>query len=61
MRKSPSSNEEASAAVAPLAPQRGADARQQLVDAERLGHVVVGAGIERFDLGPFLAFHRQAR
>ena len=31
-------------------PQRDADARQQLLGAERLRHVVVGAGIERPDL-----------
>ena len=29
----------------------GADARQQLLDAERLGHVVVGAGVQRLHLG----------
>ena len=32
------------------AAQHGADARQQLLDVERLGHVVVGAGVERGDL-----------
>ena len=32
---------------------------QQLLNAERLGHVVVGAGIERLDLGPLLITHRQ--
>jgi hypothetical protein len=33
---------------------RRADARQKLIDPERLGHVIVGAPIERFDLGAFL-------
>ena len=33
--------------VGPRAAQRGAQAREQLVDAERLRHVVVGAGVER--------------
>ena len=32
------------------AAQRGAQAGQQLVHAERLGDVVVGAGVERRDL-----------
>ena len=32
------------------APQRRADAREQLLGVERLGHVVVGAGVERGDL-----------
>ena len=32
------------------APQRGAQAREQLLDAERLRHVVVGARVERRDL-----------
>ncbi len=35
-------------------PQRRAYARKQLADAERLGHVVVGAGVECFDLCAFL-------
>src|SRR3984893_17797088 len=33
---------------------RRADARQKLVDPEGLGHVIIGAPIERFDLGAFL-------
>src|SRR5205807_7023995 len=32
---------------------RRADARQKLIDSEGLGHVIVGAAIERFDLGAF--------
>src|SRR5438067_12319601 len=39
--------------------QRRADAGAQLVDADRPGHVVVGARVERFDLGLLLALHRQ--
>ena len=30
--------------------EHGADAREELLDVERLGHVVVGAGVERGDL-----------
>ena len=41
------------------APQRGAQPRQQLVDAERLGDVVVGAGIERGDLLVLVADGRE--
>src|ERR1700724_4307766 len=33
---------------------RRADPRQKLIDPERLGQVIVGAAIERFDLGAFL-------
>ena len=33
----------------------GAHARQQFVHPERLGHVVVGAGVQRFDLDIFFA------
>ena len=39
--------------------QRHAHARQQLAGAERLGHVVVGAGVERGDLVALLAARRQ--
>jgi hypothetical protein len=39
------------------APQRGAEPRHQLARAEGLGHVVVGAGLERLDLCVLLA-HR---
>src|SRR5262245_37334136 len=42
--------------LAATAPERGPDAREQFVDAERLGHVIVGARIEGLDLRPFLAF-----
>ena len=59
-RKSPASNDATSLVRARRgAPQRRAHARHQLVDAERLGHVVVGARVERLDLRPLLAFHRQ--
>jgi hypothetical protein len=37
--------------VAAAATKRRADAREQLVDPERLGDVVVGPRIERLDLG----------
>ena len=37
------------------APQRGAEARHELARAEGLGHVVVGAGLERLDLRVLLA------
>jgi len=33
---------------------RRADARQEFIDAEGLGDVIVSAAIERFDLGGFL-------
>ena len=36
--------------VSRRAPDQGAQPRQHLLDAERLGHVVVGAGIEARDL-----------
>ena len=60
IRKSPASND-ASSSPPPRrrAPQRRAHARHQLVDAERLGDVVVGARVERFDLRALLALHRQ--
>jgi hypothetical protein len=35
--------------------QIGAHARQQFLDPERLGDIVVGASIERLDFGLFLA------
>ena len=40
------------------APQRRRDPRQQLLDAERLGHVVVGAEVERGDLVAVAAARR---
>ena len=40
-------------------PQRGADARQQFLGAERLRDVVVGAGVERAHLVAFGAARRQ--
>ena len=40
-------------------PQRHADARQQLLGAERLRHVVVGAGVERADLVGLRAARRE--
>ena len=33
---------------------RRADARQKLIDPEGLGHIIVGAEIECFDLGAFV-------
>ena len=45
--------------VAVRAPERRPHAREQLVDAERFGDVVVGARIERLHLRPLLAFDRQ--
>ncbi len=41
------------------APQRGAQTSQQLVHAERLGHVVVGPGVERRHLVVLGVAHRQ--
>ena len=41
------------------AAQRGAQAGEQLVHPERLGHVVVGAGVERRDLVGLAVAHRQ--
>ena len=41
------------------AAQRGAQPGEQLVHAERLGHVVVGAGVERGDLVRLRLAHRQ--
>ena len=41
------------------APQRGAQPGEQLVHAERLGHVVVGAGVERGDLVGLAVAHGQ--
>ena len=35
-------------------PLRRADARQELIDTERLRDIIVGAKIERFDLGAFV-------
>ena len=40
------------------APERRADAREQLLDRKRLGQIVVGAGIERTDLVRILAARR---
>ena len=57
-RKSPASND-ATLARRARPPQVRANAREQLVGAERLGHVVVGARVERLDLCAFLAFDRQ--
>ena len=42
-----------------LMPQCRAHAREQLFHAERLGDVIVGAEIERLDLGNFVAAARQ--
>ncbi len=42
-----------------LAPQHGADARQQFTRVEGLGHVVVGAELEPDDAVDFLAARRQ--
>ncbi|TML12625.1 MAG: hypothetical protein E6G39_11660 [Actinobacteria bacterium] len=42
----------------PRAPQRGEDARQQLVDAERFRHVVVGAQVQRAHLVALAAARR---
>src|SRR5215212_873894 len=42
-----------------IAPQTGSDAGQQLARRERLGHVVVGAGVEADDLVSLLAPRRQ--
>ena len=39
--------------------QRGADAREQFVHAERLGDVIVGAQIERLHLAAFVGAARQ--
>ena len=58
-RKSPTSSDAASPASAAAPAERRAHARQQFVGPERLGHVVVGARVERLDLRPLLAFHRQ--
>ena len=41
------------------APQRDADPREQFLGAERLGHVVVGADVERRDLVRLAAARRQ--
>ena len=41
------------------AAEDGADARDELADAERLGHVVVGAGVEAADLVDLLAARRE--
>ena len=46
----PRSGRSASAAGPGGAPERDADPGVELVDAERLGHVVVGAALERLDL-----------
>ncbi len=35
----------------------GAHAGQQFLNAERLGDVVVGAGVERLDLGALVVAH----
>ena len=40
------------------APERGANAREQLLDRKRLSQVVIGAGIERSDLVRVLAARR---
>ena len=40
-------------------PQVGPHASQELIHAERLGYVVVGAGIERFHFYAILSAHRQ--
>ena len=42
-----------------VAAQHRAQAGEQLVDADRLRHVVVGAGVERRDLLPLLADRRE--
>ena len=42
-----------------LATQGRTNSREQLVHSERLGYVVVGAGIECFDLGRFFAADRK--
>ena len=41
------------------ASQVGPHARQQLLNAERLGHIVVRAGVERLNLRSFLIAHRE--
>ncbi len=41
------------------AAQMGADAGQQFLNAEWLGHVVVGAGIERLDLRALVIANRK--
>ena len=40
-------------------PQRHPDARHQLLCPERLGHVIVGARVERLHFGALFALHRQ--
>ena len=42
-----------------LATQGRANSREELVHPERLRHVIVGAGIERFDLCRFFAANRK--
>ncbi len=37
----------------------GADAGEQFLDAEGLGHVIVCAGVERLDLGPLVFANRE--
>ncbi|MNP14045.1 hypothetical protein D3C76_1063550 [compost metagenome] len=41
-----------------LAQQR-TNPRQEFLDAERLGHVVIGAAIQRLDFLPFTGTHRE--
>ena len=57
MRSSPISS--TGSADGSRAPQRRAQPREQLVDAERLRHVVVGAGVERRDLLALVADDRE--
>ena len=65
MRRTRSTDKIANAKDRPLAvhlqlmTQRRAHAREKLVHAERLGHVVVGAKIERRDLAGLIAAARQ--
>ena len=57
MTKSPASMAAVGAFRRPA--QVGPHARQQFLNAEWLGHVVVGAGIERLDLGALVITHRE--
>src|SRR5262249_22716687 len=41
------------------APERCSNACQKFFHAEGLGYVVIGAGVQRFNLGPLFASNRQ--
>src|SRR5208282_3640508 len=43
----------------PHAAKIGADARQEFLDAERLGHEVIRTRIQSLDLGPLLTPYRE--